>query len=180
MDKLTLSDYHDAVVAYLREKVPWLQSIDYYPETQTELPTPCAFFSVEDWEENSEEDLSDGTLCINFNCELIVVFGMLEPEYQKAIRNATVALGLIIHNCRFGKKIPAAVLQSAAPDAFDPDLDGYAVWSIKWSQRLYVGEIVISAEEFKPSKISVGYSPEIGSDNQDKYEKVTDEDDINP
>ncbi|MGB2080041.1 MAG: hypothetical protein ACPHV3_09650 [Vibrio sp.] len=171
MNKITLTDYHDAVVTWIKDNASWLQSVDYYPETRTELATPCAFFSVEDWEK-SEKQRANGQLSLDVRCELILVFGMLEPEYQRAIRNAAMALSLLIDDARFGLTIPGAVLESASPDAFDPELDGYAVWSIRWLQRLDIGDIEISADEFKPSKILVGLSPDIGLGHEQDYEEL--------
>lgn len=170
-DGIHLTDYHDAVIDWVTQNVDWLQSVQYYPEMQTELPAPCAFFGVEDWE-MSESQPMNGMLAVDLNCKLMVVFGVIDPAYQLEVRNAAMALCIKLQDQRFGLPIEPVVLQGAEPDNFQPELDDYAVWSIRFLQTIEVGEDFYKPEGIIPSTVMVGYSPDIGEKNEDKYEKV--------
>ncbi|HGS5314524.1 TPA: hypothetical protein ACMDQY_004283 [Vibrio parahaemolyticus] len=170
-DGIHLTDYHQAVKQWLADALPWLNSVDFYPETQTALKAPCAFFGVMDWE-RSETQPMNGQLAVTLNCEILAVLGMAEAQYQLEIRNAAMAIGLKVEECRFGMAIEPAVFVSAEPDAFNPELDEYAVWSIRFNQDVEVGEDAFKPEGLTPTVVKVGYSPDIGQANSDKYEQV--------
>lgn len=170
-DGIHLTDYHQAVKQWLADNLPWLNSVDCYPETQTALKAPCAFFGVMDWE-RSETQPMNGQLAVTLNCEILAVLGMAEAQYQLEIRNAAMAIGLKVEESRFGMAIEPAVFVSAEPDAFNPELDEYAVWSIRFNQDVEVGEDVFKPEGLTPTMVKVGYSPDIGQANTDKYEQV--------
>lgn len=170
-DGIHLTDYHQAVKQWLADNLPWLKSVESYPETETELTTPCAFFGVMDWE-RSETQPMNGQLAVTLNCEILAVLGMAEEQYQLEVRNAAMAISLKVEESRFGMAIEPAVFVSAEPDAFNPDLDDYAVWSIRFNQDVEVGEDAFKPEGLTPTTVKVGYSPDIGQANTDKYEKV--------
>lgn len=170
-DGIHLTDYHQAVKKWLADNLPWLNSVDFYPETQTALKAPCAFFGVMDWE-RSETQPMNGQLAVTLNCEILAVLGMAEAQYQLEIRNAAMAIGLKVEECRFGMAIEPAVFVSAEPDAFNPELDEYAVWSIRFNQDVEVGDDAFKPEGLTPTMVKVGYSPDIGQANSDKYEQV--------
>ncbi|MFA0194475.1 hypothetical protein AB4501_26305 [Vibrio sp. 10N.222.55.E8] len=170
-DGIHLTDYHQAVKQWLADNLPWLNSVDFYPETQTALKAPCAFFGVMDWE-RSETQPMNGQLAVTLNCEILAVLGMAEAQYQLEIRNAAMAIGLKVEESRFGMAIEPAVFVSAEPDAFNPELDEYAVWSIRFNQDVEVGEDAFKPEGLTPTMVKVGYSPDIGQVNSDKYEQV--------
>lgn len=171
MANVTLAEYHSAVLDYLTTQVDWLTCVEHYPETETELATPCAFFSVLDWDK-SDNQKGNGQLTLNVNCELLVVYGFSDPDYQVKVRDASMMLSLLIDECRFGLEIRPAVLTSAEPDSFNPELDGYAVWSIRWVQPLTIGQVEISAQTFTPGTVMVGYYPDVGPDKHSDYEVV--------
>ncbi|WP_105901429.1 hypothetical protein [Vibrio gangliei] len=170
-DSIHLTTYHDAVIDWLKTNVDWLQTVQYYPEVQTELPAPCAFFAVEEWD-LSEEQPMNGMLAVDLNCKIMVVFGLLNEDYQIEVRNAAMAICSAINEQRFGLPIEPLVLQGAEPDSFQPELDDYAVWSIRYIQTIEVGTDVYKPEGITPSTVFVGYAPDIGAKNEDKYEQV--------
>lgn len=170
-DGIHLTDYHNKVTQWLADNLPWLKSVESYPETQTALVTPCAFFAVMDWE-RSEYQPMNGQMAVTLNCEILAVLGMADAQYQLEVRNAAMAIGLKVEEARFGMPIEPAVFVSAEPDAFNPELDDYAVWSIRFNQDVEVGEDVFKPEGLTPSTVKVGFSPDIGNANEDKYEQV--------
>lgn len=170
-DTLQLTDYHTAVEQYLKEKLTWLNSVTSYPETETALTTPCAFFQVMDWDKADKQPMN-GQLGVVLKCQLIAVLGVDDPAHQLEIRQAAMAVSMAVDGARFGLPVDPAVLVSAQPDAFNPELDAYAAWSIEFNHRIDVGVDEYKPEGLTPTVVRVGYSPDIGDDNADKYEQV--------
>jgi len=173
MGGIHLDDFHDAVVASL-ESIGWLNSVEAYPEHQTELVGPCAFFSVIDWE-FAEEQPMNGQIAVDLSCELLVVFGRDDSGYQKSIRNAAMAICAKVHGNRWGLQVEPAVLKGASPDGFTPELDAYAVWRIEWQQRAEIGidQYHDDGSGFVPTTIMVSQSPHIGAGNEGHYEPTS-------
>lgn len=170
-DGIHLTDYHEAVISWIEQNIDWLQTVQYYPEVQTELPAPCAFFSVEDWD-MSESQPMNGMLSVDLNCKLMVVFGLIHADYQLEVRNAAMAICAAINEQRFGLAIEPLVLQGAEPYNFQPELDDYAVWSIRFMQTVDIGVDVYKPDGIIPSTVMVGYAPKIGAAHEEEYEQV--------
>ncbi len=173
-DGIHLTHYHQSVIEWLKENISWLRLVDSYPEVQTALQVPCAFFAVLDWE-RSDRQRMNGQLTVTLSCELLAVLGIADEKYQLEVRNAAMALAIAIEESRFGLPVEPAVFISAEPDAFNPELDDYAVWSIRFSQDVDIGMDQFDFSGVTPSVVKVGYSPAVGSSNENEYEQVTDE-----
>lgn len=170
-DGIHLTEYHDKVRQWLVDNLPWLASVEYYPETRTSMVTPCAFFGVMDWE-RAENQPMNGQLAVTLSCEVLAVLGMADAKYQLEVRNAAMAIGLKLEGARFGLPVEPAVFISAEPDGFNPELDDYAVWSIRFSQNVEVGEDAFKPEGLTPAMVRVGVAPKIGAAHEADYVQV--------
>ncbi|EJL6877290.1 hypothetical protein NMT00_000174 [Vibrio cholerae] len=171
-DGIHLTEYHERVRQWLVDKFSWLKLVESYPELTTPLNVPCAFFSVLGWEKDDYQTQSSA-LTVNLSCEIIAVLGLEDEKHQIEVRNAAMAISIAVEGAQFGLPVSPAVFISAEPDAFDPDLDAYAAWSIRFNQIINVGNDFFEPEGETPSGVNVGYSPDIGADNEDKYESLT-------
>lgn len=174
MEGIHLDDLHDAVVAELGE-VPWLESVTAYPEKAEDLVCPCAFFSVADWDFPDAQPMN-GQVAVELNCELLVAFGRAEDAYQRDVRNAAMALCAKIYQNRWGLQVGDAVLKSAGPDGFSPELDEYSVWRIEWVQPVDVGKDKFADDGVVPSEVRVSFAPDVGAGQEDKYAAVVEPD----
>ncbi|HHR6407060.1 TPA: hypothetical protein ACS78E_003846, partial [Providencia alcalifaciens] len=66
---LRMAAYHEAVLTALRA-LPWVNSVEMYPETVTPVVTPAVFFSVDGWEMDNH---SDGQLRVTLSGSLWVL-----------------------------------------------------------------------------------------------------------
>ncbi|WP_273859429.1 hypothetical protein [Photobacterium sp. GSS17] len=170
-DGIHLTNYHDKVRQWLAEQLEWVESVDYYPETKTQLSTPCLFFAVMNWDRADDQPMN-GQLAVTLNCEILAVLGMADEQLQLEVRNAAMAIGLKVEGARFGLPVEPAVFISAEPDGFNPELDDYAVWSIRFSQNVEVGEDAFKPEGLTPAMVRVGVAPEIGAAHEADYVQV--------
>ena len=171
-EAIHLTPYHENVKQWLTEQLPWITSIDYYPShSDSERVTPCAFVTVMDWQRAKSQPMN-GRLAVTLHGEILVVFATTEPQHQLAVRDAAMAIGFIVEGARFGMPIEPAVVTGAQPNAEIPELDGYAVWSVRFIQDIEVGTDAFAPGTVTPSIINVGYSPDIGKANEEKYEQV--------
>lgn len=167
-----LSDYHNIVRQWLLDNVTWLNKVEYYPETETPIDPPVAYLSIPDWS-ISENQPGNGQLAVDLNVELQVVYHMTSPIYQLDVRNAAMALCLLIHDNRFGMPVQPAQVTGADPDTFSPELDDYAVWIVRWVQEIEIGTDVYSDPGgVVPTDVRASWEPDIGIPNEPEYETV--------
>lgn len=169
MANITLAEYQSAVLHYLSTNVAWLTFIGHPPDIGSELATPCAFFSVLSWEK-SDRQKGNGQLTLDVSCEVLVVYGLNDPDAQIKVGDAALTLSQWIDECRFELEIHPATLIRAEADTSNPDLEGYAVWSVRWRQPLTSGQTEISAETVTPEIVMVGYEPKTGAEHISDYE----------
>ncbi len=172
---LHLDDYHDAVIEKISTDMPWLTSVDNYPEQLGKLDTPCAFFGVVDWDRASDQRMT-GELSIELSCQLLIVFGQEGEVSSKAVRNASMFASIKIDENRFGLNAEPAQFVSAEPWAFDPDLDQYVVWAVNFRHEIEVGEDQFDlVPDFLPTDVNVAQAPKNGADHLDDYEQLENE-----
>lgn len=167
-----LTNYHESVISWLQNNFPVALSVTAYPEISTELKTPCVFFQVIDFEKADVQPMS-GEMSVILQCEAIVVLGIDDRDHQIEIRNAAMALSLKIEGSRFGLPIKGASFLSASADGMNPELDGYAAWSIRFQQQIDVGDNEYADFDGATAhSVNVGYCPNVGSAHKDDYEQV--------
>ncbi|MCU8086873.1 hypothetical protein [Shewanella sp. SM21] len=149
-----LTEYHEAVRLWLKSKAPWLKGVEYYPEITDTLETPCAFISVMGWEPVGDQP-GNGQLAVNLHCEVLAVMGVKESTYQLDARNAAMFLSVVLQDTNFGIKAMPAKVVSADPDALDPELDAYSVWSIKYVQKVTIGMPTLEPDEERGIRLAV-------------------------
>jgi hypothetical protein len=167
-----LDSYHAAVSDYLLDELPFLASVEEYPEVYDELLTPCGFFGVMDWDKPEDQTMT-GQLSLSLNCQLLLVFTAEKAVSHKSIRNAAMAASLKIDNARFGLEVAPALFVSAQPWAFEPGLEQYEVWAVSFKHEVEIGVDEYAAmPDFLPTKVYTGVPPSTGLDAIDEYDQV--------
>jgi hypothetical protein len=170
-----LTDYHEAVRLWLKSHVPWLKSVEYYPEITETLETPCAFIAVMGWEPEPNQP-GNGQLSVKMHCEILVAVGVKEDTHQLDARNAAMFLSVVLQNTNFGLKAMPVNVLSANPDALEPELDDYAVWAIKYVQNVTIGLPTLEPDEERGIRLAV--NPE-NMDDKNEYQPLGDFDETN-
>lgn len=166
---IQLTAYYEAVRRWLITNISWLKSVKFYPEEKENLETPCAIVSVLGWQPDADQP-GNGQLSVALHCELLVIMGMDEPTYRMDVCNAAMALSLAIENNNFGVKALPARVVSAEPDGLNPELDAYAVWSVKWVQKVKVGSDTLDFD-YSRGAIRVAVNP-AQPDEPDEYHAI--------
>ena len=166
MDTLTLSDYHQRVIEFLRDSLE-ITVLDSYPDTD-HFPDCSALLTVIDWDASPDHSVC-GELSVVLNCAVLVVVPRSLPKPEIAVKDYAMYLSLKINDNTLGLPFEPARFISASPDPFAEVLDDYLVWSVNFAHRVRMGSHEEPAFD-RPEKILVGVSPDNGPEHQDAYE----------
>nr|BFE89970.1 hypothetical protein GCM10020185_05060 [Pseudomonas brassicacearum subsp. brassicacearum] len=73
-----------------------------------------------------------------------------------------------------GLEVEPAEFVRAAQDWTRPELDGYAVWVVEWTQTIYLGEEEWPWPNQPPGSLLWGFSPDTGSGSEGSYQPPED------
>lgn len=194
---IDLAVLHDAIVADIKAQFPQLITVEFYREDRKELPKPACLLELTEMEAQAEDDPGSEQLCVmaSFEAQLIIGFrpGEDGTKSKLAIRLLAGALSAWLLKRRWntpgftgepgtaGSKLPTgeALVMGAYRDDFRAlggqrvqDLEQYEVWRVEWQQRLHLGKTVWTDEGAPPAEVYSGWSPDIGTGNEDDYDQV--------
>jgi len=104
--------------------------------------------------------------------EARILIGFRTPNAEREIRKLAGALGVLVHQNRWGKPVGPAELLTITPDDMDPELDQYVVWRVEWQQALHLGASVWTNAGDIPTTVLYSYEPDIGTGNEGEYEEL--------
>jgi hypothetical protein len=169
---MTLDEYHDTVKNYIKSQLSWLKEVYLYPEIKADFASPCAFLAIKDWEP-ADDAPADTQKKINLSCAIVVAVSCTTTDVQRVVRDAAMAVTVLVDENRLGVKGDCAKVLQAQPESFAPALEGYELWSVEFIHPIYVGtSSYIGNEGAVPKKILSSCAPLIGVPNEPFYTEL--------
>jgi hypothetical protein len=164
---LSLDLFFATVEQHIGEQLSGLQTIATWPDIRDRVRLPALFLELGEVEPGTDP----GTGLVGLVCRMeayIIVAAELPRHHHQAAQLATqLAVLLRMQHWELDDVEPAEFMQ-AGPDWTKPELDGYTVWKVDWTQTLYLGQ-----EEWpwkaEPGPIVWGFSPQTGKGHEEEY-----------
>lgn len=189
---IDLNELYVAIENDIKAAFPQFRTVEFYREDRKELPKPACLLELTEMEVSVEDDPGTEQLCVLATFEAsLVIDAIRTPQSQRQIRVIAAALAAWLRKRRWkkpgatpgtpGSVYPTgeALVIGAYQDDFrimggqrDQDLPQYDVWRVEWQQRIHLGHGIFTNETFPPPEVWVGQAPEIGTGNEDDYDKV--------
>lgn len=171
---------YTAIVAAISAQFPDLQTVEFDRDDTDRQPpaVPACLLELTEMEAAPELDPGTDQLAVMARFEAELILGFRTPAVKRSARVLAGALCAFLHKQRHWQNGKAGAIEvlGAWPSQFKPDLDQYEVWRVEWRQPLNLGADYWAAEALGtvPSTILYGYTPDIGTGNEDKYEQLKD------
>ena len=181
---IDLEVLHSAIVADIKAAFPQLVTVEFYqddPEARKTLPIPACLLTISELEADNEIDPGTEQLAVVATFEAhFIINSIRTPRAAMAIRTLAAAFMAWLRKRRWTnpaeptRKLPTgpANVVGGFPDDFTPELDKFEVWRVEWQQVIHLGESVWNDEGITPSEVYFSWLPEIGTGNEEDYEKV--------
>ena len=164
---LSLDVLYQAIEQQIQQHLPGVELVSFWPDISNHIPLPAVFLDI--GEINPGQDIGTGetTLTITFEARVIVDV-ILADHYRQAVQLAT-QLAVLLRMQSWGLPVEPAEFQRSSQDWTRPELDGYTVWLVEWTQTLYLGEQEWPWPDQPPGTLVWGFSPDTGPGNEGSY-----------
>lgn len=129
---------YQAVEQQIKQHMPVLEKVSFWPAIEGHIPLPAVFLDIAEIEPATEIGTGETTLTITFEARVIVDV-IRDEHYQQAVHLAT-QLAVLLRAQTWGLEVEQAEFQRSTQDWTRPELDGYIVWLVEWTQVVYLGE----------------------------------------
>ena len=129
---------YQTIEQHLQQSLGGIQLVSFWPDIKQHIPLPAVFLDIAEIEPGADIGTGESTLSVTFEARVIVDV-IRAGHYQQAIHLAT-QLAVLLRTQTWGLAVEPAEFKRSTQDWTRPELDGYTVWLVEWTQTIYLGE----------------------------------------
>lgn len=162
-----LDALYQAIEGRVREAIPGLEAVCFPPGVVTSVPVPMVLLELAELEPGQDQGTGETAVVARFEARAIV--GAEQHDcYQQAAFIAS-RLAVLLRMQHWGQEVGPAEFVRAAQDFTRPELDGYVVWVVEWTQELYLGDEEWPWPNQPPGCLLLGFDPLVGAGQEGSY-----------
>lgn len=136
---LQLSELYAAIEQSIRDLLPELVEVVFWLGPAASIPLPAVLLEMPEFEPGSDDGTGRTALVARFEARVVVGSEQHEPEKQACL--IATQLAVLLRGQQWGLVgVEPAQLVQATQDWTKPELDGYIVWVVEWTQPINLGE----------------------------------------
>ncbi|MBD8791203.1 hypothetical protein IFR09_17075 [Pseudomonas syringae] len=167
---LQLDELYDAIEQHIKDCLPELAYVGIMPDMLHQIDLPAVVVEVAEFE--SGEDSGTGQTALVMRFEARVIVAGETPDALKQAAHGAAQIAVLLRDQYWGLEVDAAKFERAAQDWTRPELDGYAVWVIEWTQGVELGEQEWPWPDQRLGTLVWGVYPETGAGHEADYVPV--------
>ncbi|WP_339469356.1 hypothetical protein [Pseudomonas sp. EL_65y_Pfl1_R83] len=164
-EPFSLSQLYQAIEQHLMEHLSGIQAVVFWPDIPENqgIPLPSVFLEMAEFEPGIDVGTGETSLVCKFEAR-IIVDPIKANHHEQAVHLAS-QLAVLLRQQSWGLDVNVAQFERATQDWTKPELDGYVVWVVEWTQQVYLGVEVWPFPEEKPSMLRLNLEayPDIDS-----------------
>ena len=168
----TLDALYTAIEQHIRDAIPGLNDVCTMPDMMSVVPVPVVVLELVELEPGQDKGTGETALVARFEARAIV--GSEQEQCQQWAAFIAAQLAVLLRLQTWGLAVEPTQLVRAAQDWTRPELDGYAVWVVEWTQVIYLGEQEWPWPNQPPGSIVWGVVPDAGPGNDGAYQSPED------
>lgn len=137
-DPIPLDRLYAAIEEHIARTLPALEYVGTMPDRLERIAMPAVVIEVVEWEPGP--DPGTGEVGVEARFEARVIIAGEEDNALKIAAFSAAQLTVLLRMQTWGIEVDHAKFVRAAQDWTRPELDGYAVWLVEWTQIIYLGE----------------------------------------
>jgi hypothetical protein len=137
---ITLAQVQTAIVATLDAALPNSVSVLSYPAYEKKIHLPAVVVEIESL--GRDQDPGTGQFDRLLHIEARCIVDPCLPNSQLAVRELALTVGRIANMQTWGIALSTATVGDIVEDGLRPELDGFLVWLVPWTQHVRFGAAV--------------------------------------
>lgn len=167
-DPIPLERLYAAIEEHISRTLPALEYVGTMPDRLDRIAVPAVVVELVEWEPGPDPGTGEAGVEARFEARVIVAG---EEDHSLRIAAFSAAqLTVLLRMQTWGIEVEPARFVRAAQDWTRPELDGYAVWVVEWTQVIYLGEEEWPWPNQPPGTIVWGFVPNTGEGNESSYQ----------
>lgn len=161
-EPFSLDQLYRAVEQHLEINLPGVQTVTAWPKISDRIALPAVFLELAEMEPGTEIGTGETSLVCKFEARIIV--DPIKPHHhQQAVQLAT-QLAVVLRAQTWGLGVEPAEFVQALQDWTRPELDGYTVWLVEWTQQIYLGAEQWPWPDEPPGSLWFGFNDDVKED----------------
>lgn len=156
-----------AIEEHIERAIPGLLCVCTMPYMATQLAVPAAVIELVEFELGQDQGTGETALVARLEVRFIV--GGEDEQCQEKAAFAAAQMAVLLRIQTWGLAVGHAEFVRAAQDWARPELDGYAVWVVEWTQPIYLGKEEWPWPNQPPGTLVWGFSPDTGPGHEGNY-----------
>jgi hypothetical protein len=136
-EPLSLDQLYRAIEQILKAHLPGVQAVTAWPNIKDRIALPAVFIELAEMEPGVDIGTGETTLICKFEARIIV--DPIRPKHCQQAVHLAAQLAVLLRMQTWGVAVEPAEFVQAMQDWTKPELDGYVVWLVEWTQQLYLG-----------------------------------------
>jgi len=157
----SLEQLYQAIEQYIRAQLPGVQSVAVWPNIEDRVALPAVFVELAEMEPGQDPGTGESGLTCKF--EARVITDPIQPDHHQQAVFLAGQLAVLLRMQAWGVAVEPAEFVQAMQDWTKPELDGYTVWVVEWTQQLYLGEVQWPWPDQPPGTLVLNIEPGDGA-----------------
>ncbi|MNE43964.1 hypothetical protein D3C80_1381670 [compost metagenome] len=163
----TLDLLYSAIETHISEAIPGLAFVGTMPDMLERVALPAVVLELVELEPG--RDPGTGEVGVDARIEARIIVGSEQEQCQQQAAFAAAQMTVLLRMQTWGLEVEQAEFVRAAQDWTRPELDGYAVWVVEWTQGIYLGEEEWPWPNQPPGSLLWGFGSNTGPGNEGNY-----------
>jgi hypothetical protein len=136
-EPFSLDQLYRAIEQQLLSNLPGIKAVATWPNIKDRIALPVVFLEMAEIEPGQDVGTGETTLVCRFEARIIV--DPIKPQHCQQAAHLAAQLAVLLRMQTWGLPVEPAEFTQAMQDWTKPELDGYTVWLVEWTQQLYLG-----------------------------------------
>lgn len=168
----SLDSLYEAIERHIRAAIVGLEYVGTMPDMLEQVAVPAVLIELVELEPGVDQGTGETALIARFEARVIV--GAEREQCQQQAAFAASQLAVLLRLQTWGLEVEPSEFVRAAQDWSRPELDGYAVWLVEWTQGIYLGEEEWPWPNEPPGTLVFAFTSDAGRDSDDHYQAPED------
>ncbi|RWU18106.1 hypothetical protein DM813_25935 [Pseudomonas alkylphenolica] len=165
--EFSLEMLYQAIEEHITQAIPGLACVCTMPHMAKHVDLPAAVLELAGFDPGLDQGTGETALIARLEVRFIV--GSEDVDCLQKAAFAAAQMAVLLRMQSWGLPVEQAEFVQSAQDWTRPELDGYAVWVVEWTQGIYLGEEEWPWPNQPSGSLVWGFSPNTGSGSEGSY-----------
>jgi hypothetical protein len=137
-EPFSLEQLYRAIERHLHVHLPGVQTVAVWPNIDDRIALPAVLVELAEMEPGV--DPGTGETCLACKFEARVITDPIQLDHHQQAVFLAGQLAVLLRAQSWGVEVEPAEFVQAMQDWTKPELDGYTVWVVEWTQQIYLGK----------------------------------------